>query len=189
MRAWKITAAAILAGICLIAGKPAAAGLLLGEPAVLTKASQIITLTATCDNVAGPNNIQRVMPDGSTVPVDLLYPKNGRTVFLVTKVIVDLQGTEEYTGSATFDMTPFYEYGMFGYFFQVTSGSGSTTFSFPTGLPVGHAPNALWRVMTSDPNIQPPRPIAGTLKFTFYCVLAPPEVVLVPIEMLLLLEQ
>ncbi len=185
MRAWKITAAALLAGICLIAVNQAESGLLLGEPAVLTKASQIITLTATCVN-GSANNIQRVMPDGSTVPVDLLYPKNAGTVFLVTKVMVDLQGTEGYTGSATFDMAPFYEYGIFGYFFNLTSGSGSATFSFPTGLPFGHSPNALWQVMTSDPSIQPPRAVTGTLRFNLYCILAPPGAAMAPLDLLLL---
>lgn len=185
MKAWKITAAAILAGICLLSVNHAESGLLLGEPAILTQASQIITLTATCDNSVGPNNIQRVMPDGSTVPVDLLYPKNAGTVFLVTKVMVDLQGTSGYTGSATFNMAPFYSYGMFGYFFNLTNGSGSATFSFPTGLPVGHSPDAFWQVITSNPNVQPPVALAGTLKVTFYCILAPPGTY-IPLDLLLL---
>jgi hypothetical protein len=188
MQAWKITAAAILASLCLVASQPAQAGLLLGEPAILTKAHQIITLTATCDNVTGPNNFQRVMPDGSTLPVDVLYPKNGGTVFLVTKVVVDLQGTSAYTGSATLNLAPFYAYGMFGYFFNITNGSGSTTFSFPTGLPIGHAPNTFWQVFTSDPTIQPPTALAGTLKLTFYCIQVPPDMPLAPIELLLLDE-
>jgi hypothetical protein len=163
--------ALILVALIIVAYiPPAAAG-------ILKSASQIVNLGGSSDSsgIIPLSSFQRVMPDGTTTP----FAIPGNRVFLITKIMfyIAYQGD---VPNAQFRMAPFYNKNV-----SISNGFGSQNLDIESGFPL-----AVWssnfdvRVINKDNS----QTVPGTLKCRIIGLLAPPEAIIAPIYLLLLLN-
>ena len=161
----------ILAALIIVAYiPPAAAG-------ILKSASQMVNLVGSSDGsgIIPLSSFQRVMPDGTTVP--FVIP--GNRVLLITKIMFYIASAQT-VPNAQFRMEPFYNKNV-----DISNGFGSQDVDIESGFPI-----AVW---SSDFNVKVINKVGqttvpGTLKCRLIGLLAPPEGILVPINLLLLLD-
>lgn len=171
MKLRKIGLALILASLIIVAYMPPAAA------GILKNASQMVNLVGSSDSsgIIPLSSFRRVMPDGTTAP--LVIP--GNRVLLITKIMFHIASGQT-VPNAQFRMEPFY-YKMV----SISNGFGSQNVDIESGFPM-----AVWssnynvRVINRD-NAQT---VPGALRVRIIGLLAPPEAVLIPIDLLLLLD-
>jgi hypothetical protein len=161
----------ILAALIMVAYiPPAAAG-------ILKSASQMVNLVGSSDNtgIIPLSSFQRVMPDGSTAP--FIIP--GNRVLLITKIMFYIASAQT-VPNAQFRMEPFYNKNV-----AISNGFGSQNVDIESGFPIAVWSNSFnVRVI----NRADSQTVPGTLKCRIIGLLAPPEAIIVPINLLLLLE-
>lgn len=144
---------------------------------ILKTASQIVNLVGSSDSsgIIPLSSFQRVMPDGSTTP--LVIP--GNRVLLITKIMFYIASSQT-VPNAQFRLEPFY-YKMA----PIANGFGGQTVDIESGFPISvWSSNFNVKVVNRDDG----QTVPGTLKVRLVGLLAPPEAVLIPIDLLLLLD-
>jgi hypothetical protein len=178
MKLRKICTALILASLVMLAYTPSA------ESGILKSASQIINLTGTSDSSGTLqfSSFRRVMPDGSTE--SFVIPHN--RVLLVTKIYFVLSssitGAAAYLAIGPSDVTKTQFYTKSA---TVSGGLYDSVADIESGFPLALWPGSfVTRVVNRSTNLALP----GTLQCRIVGLLAPPEAVTVPIDLLLLLD-
>jgi hypothetical protein len=178
MKLRKICTALILASLVMLAYTPSA------ESGILNNASQIINLTGTSDSTGTLqfSDFRRVMPDGSTE--SFVIPPN--RVLLVTKIYFLLSssttGANAYLAMGTADTSQpqFYSKSAL-----VSGGLYYSLADIESGFPLALWPGSFVTRVIDRSNSQA---LPGTLKCRIVGLLAPPEAVMAPTYLLLLLD-
>jgi hypothetical protein len=172
MKLKKIGLAIILASLIILSSMP------LAEAGIFNSASQIVNLVGASGSsgIIPLSSFRRVMPDGSTTP--FVIPSN--RVFLVTKIFVVIASGQT-VPKAQFQMAPFYYRNL-----SIANGFGDKVVDIESGFPL-----AVWssnfnvKVVNMANNYST---VPGILQCRIVGLLAPPEAVGAPIDLLLLFD-